>query len=166
MLFNTLTSYPKVLNKQNEGGKFEDGFSTDDYSKHTKRNETNKIDNVKDIQKNDKIFHCDTCEKSFHRKGNMIIHKRIHSGEKSFHCNICSRSFSTICKLKDHIRRIHENNEHLEKCDLCDKTFPNKWRLKVHKITHDDKRNYKCDSCDKVMQQKKDLTPHQSMTVG
>ena len=61
--------------------------------------------------------------------------------------------------LKGHISSIHEGGTH--KCDLCNKGFSSKDRLRRHVTTvHEKLKNYKCTYCETAYGQKGDLNRH------
>jgi uncharacterized Zn-finger protein len=45
------------------------------------------------------------CGKIFNEKGNLKIHKRIHSGYKPYNCKYCLKKFYSKGNLNDHERR-------------------------------------------------------------
>ena len=46
---------------------------------------------------------CSICEKSFTRKGNLVLHQSIHTREKPFNCDQCKNSFRNKSDLKRHV---------------------------------------------------------------
>jgi uncharacterized Zn-finger protein len=53
---------------------------------------------------------------------------------------------------------IHQENN--VQCDDCGKCFPNRQRLRVHKIVHSDVRDIKCPSCPSLFKDKRYLKQH------
>lgn len=50
-------------------------------------------------------------------------------------CDVCKNSFTKNSDLESHMKRVHQEAGKFE-CDLCDKKFILKWRLKKHIINH------------------------------
>ena len=52
-------------------------------------------------------FKCDFCQKSFHIKGNLKTHEKIHTQPKKFGCDICTKTFQQKGNLNAHHKRRH-----------------------------------------------------------
>ena len=78
---------------------------------------------------NERQFYCNLCESS--SKSHVErIHERI---RKLWYCEICNKEYATIRRMKEHVKRVHENfNAATFDCELC---------------------NYNCDLCDKNSQE-------------
>ena len=63
-----------------------------------------------------------------------IVFNAISIDKNTHDCEICNRTFRTKHKLKIH-SKSHLPKEQM-KCDSCDMTFPNKHQLKCHQKTH------------------------------
>ncbi|XP_058626775.1 gastrula zinc finger protein XlCGF49.1-like [Onychostoma macrolepis] len=77
-----------------------------------------------------KTFTCPRCVKTFTRKGNLLIHIRIHAGESPFSCFQCGKGFTQKGSLKRHLR-IHSGEKPFT-CLQCGKSFTETGSLKRH----------------------------------
>ena len=69
----------------------------------------------------------------------------VHEDEKLFKCESCEKSFSLKGNLNQHISFVHEDRERLFKCKFCDKNFHEKGNLNEHFATvHEGKKPFKC----------------------
>ncbi|XP_029639418.1 zinc finger protein 2 homolog [Octopus sinensis] len=94
---------------------------------------------------NDKLYHCDTCDKTFSERSQLICHICFHTGDGLYNCNICGKTFCARGKLNRH-KRIH-TGEKPYYCDICGKTFCGNSNLTSHKCVHTGKKAYHCDIC-------------------
>ena len=108
---------------------------------------------------------CNTCEKKFGDKFDLIKHKTVaHKKFKDFKCDICYREFSRKSDLSRHIGDVHEKlKARLKafKCHICSKEFS--WRSHLNKhitAVHEKLKNYKCDICNKEFGWKSHLNRH------
>ncbi|XP_077867752.1 uncharacterized protein LOC144357178 [Saccoglossus kowalevskii] len=54
-----------------------------------------------------------------------------------------------------------ENQKKMEcVCESCDATFDSYFKLKMHRLTHDDLKSFKCDVCDKSFAERQALAVH------
>lgn len=67
----------------------------------------------------------------------MKRHKVLVHGLKKFQCNVCATEFSQSERLKEHVKRIHEETKDYA-CQLCGKEFVSKPEMRKHVETvHD-----------------------------
>lgn len=74
-----------------------------------------------------------------------------------FQCDICERAFKEKSKMKAH-RQIHTNERNIV-CPVCNKTFKTAGCLRSHKRIHNPKIT-ECDHCGKTYTQKNELVKH------
>eukprot|EP01083_Nonionella_stella_P257914 882256_1 len=84
-----------------------------------------------------------------------------HKDTKPWKCSQCSDMFKTSCGLCCHIRS--HNKESWFQCDQCDKSFPRKGTLNVHKRIHSNsgEKPFQCDVCGKKCRNIKKYKQHQ-----
>ena len=69
------------------------------------------------VHLNYKRYRCETCEKLFASKKNLIEHSYLHSGAKPYQCDVCDLSFRHLSFLCLH-RRVHVNEGIVDMMDL------------------------------------------------
>ena len=68
-------------------------------------------DHIKTNHSQEKPYFCRTCDKTFKRKCERVIHERVHSGFKPYNCHFCSMKFTQSGALLKHTRRRHPHSE-------------------------------------------------------
>ena len=113
--------------------------------------------------KEEKVFYCDFCEKSFRSKYFLDKHSKSHCGEqnginendikkdindeewnnggKVCICEVCAKQFPNVSELRKHSYDVHQIEGFC--CKDCDSTFSNKSKLKYH-------RKHKCNKAVKT----------------
>ncbi|XP_061397840.1 zinc finger protein 709-like [Musca vetustissima] len=117
----------------------------------------------------DKEYECKTCDRNFLTKLAFVKHQEmIHGPTKlnRFECPDCERFFFTTKNLKNHIKMTHNTKRNGTAatdqdflCDICSKTFSNKYSLKMHIQRHTGDI-LKCSYCEKEFVTAKDLRIH------
>ena len=71
-----------------------------------------------------------------------------HNVEKEFQCYICNMTFSQKYKMKVHVKTLHEEKKPFN-CKICSAKFISNRNLKYHvSYVHEKKKPFKCDICD------------------
>ncbi len=135
---------------------------------------------------------CDICGKCFNNRNDIGRHKKKHSGKKPFKCDDCGRDFACKYSLKSHIKCIHEKNvdpkilscfscdiifytfTEFDKhnfevhqlnpsCDVCGKSFTDRYVMETHKKLHNKGKsrvNLSCELCQQVFYSYKNFDIH------
>ena len=135
-------------------------------------------------------FKCTSCKKSFNKKTILNSHfKNVHEGKKnelikitfensalavkrgrpkkeinsdSNQCAKCGKKFTNSGNKNKHVKLVHEKKEtNSYKCNLCDKAYNEKYKLKRHiESIHKGAKPFKCKLCGHSSKYKSDLKSH------
>lgn len=106
-------------------------------SAHLKTHQNNKnvkkssLNKHKRPQKNAICIKCDLCQELFYDKNNLIAHRC-----KSSTCTCCLKIFNNVSSLKRHYRYMHQKNNKLYDCDICNISFMCSNSLNEHRKNH------------------------------
>lgn len=113
---------------------------------------------LRNVLKSTVIFHCETCQKAFEKKSNLVRHvKTVHPG--LYHCTECSEQFAGPADLLRHMRQEHHELTSYN-CLDCGELFATKSELLCHRKAHKGRPSVYCDQCNQTFVYKKDLKIH------
>ena len=100
-----------------------------------------KCQNILDMDEKQVLFHnqtvhrkhfgCDICHRTFRKKDHGLVHMAEHNGERGFQCDKCGNDYKRAGDLKSHTNLCLDMDP--VKCDLCEKYFKGRLRLKLHR---------------------------------
>ncbi|XP_069461483.1 zinc finger protein 7-like isoform X3 [Ambystoma mexicanum] len=109
--------------------------------------------------------HCPVCGKQFREKDHLLKHQKIHT--------ICDYGTDAECvKISMNpvynrfTHRMLHSEEAMYKCDECEKSFSNSYKLRVHKRVHTGERPYRCKECEKCFIKNTHLKVHMRSHTG
>ena len=113
------------------------------------------MDGVKQEQKQEEIFKCEVCWKTFKTKVGLQKHIRLthENVVETFQCDQCDAKYNDKGVLLKHIKKAHVFST--TKCDKCDFVGNNINEIKAHRHTHrftklpDDR--YQCKECEEIL---------------
>jgi len=125
---------------------------------------------------------CNTCEKHFSRKDNLLQHLvEVHANNynKRYQCPICIKRFSRERNLKQHINNLHGEigelklkiDQELRKgyefaCDVCEKRFRTQNNLYQHKNQMHSTTFFQCPTCIRRFRHQSNLNRHLKNTCS
>uniref|UniRef100_UPI00358FF3F2 zinc finger protein 407 isoform X3 n=1 Tax=Myxine glutinosa TaxID=7769 RepID=UPI00358FF3F2 len=116
-------------------------------------------------------YYCSVCGNGFIMKKHMLKHMLKKHGlgtkkERCFSCDICSRSFAEKWALRGH-RRLHLGHKPFP-CTWpqCHYSFLSRYALRNHMNTHTGEKKYLCDQCGFAGGTRHALTKHRRQHTG
>jgi len=116
---------------------------------------------MEDVHSTEK-YPCDQCDVIFKALRYLEVHKKeVHAKTCKTHiCHICGKGpFTRKIILKDHIRRIHNEEKNIS-CNQCEKKFFSNMDLKSHMTSHSLTTYHDCQKCQKSFKRKDLLKRH------
>ena len=81
-----------------------------------------------------------------------------HKENGVFTCQHCEKTFTEYPQIRKHIRAFHAEKRF--PCTICDKSFTGKDKLKVHMVRHSEQKDFSCTECGKQFKRKDKLREH------
>ncbi|XP_031430467.1 zinc finger and BTB domain-containing protein 11 [Clupea harengus] len=134
---------------------------------------------------------CSECGMVFQRRYSLIMHTLKHEKSRGFKCGLCNKDFQYAASLRAHMARHRhqktqraslprpvtedtlEAEEGEEKpkprtkrefvCDICGKTLPKLYSLRIHMLNHTGVRPHACRVCGKTFAHKHSLKMHRAL---
>uniref|UniRef100_A0AAZ3QQS9 Zinc finger and BTB domain containing 11 n=1 Tax=Oncorhynchus tshawytscha TaxID=74940 RepID=A0AAZ3QQS9_ONCTS len=134
---------------------------------------------------------CSECGLSFHRRYALIMHTLKHEKTRGYKCTLCNKEFQYAASLRAHLaRHKHQKSQrptlvrvpqpHGEEgvegdgrtkgrtkrefvCDICGKTLPKLYSLRIHMLNHTGVRPHSCRVCGKTFAHKHSLKMHRAL---
>ena len=107
------------------------------------------------------LYKCSTCQRTFKRLNNLILHKKLHGDNKThakLRCEHCNKIFTKEAHLRLHTPRCQENMR-LQLCHVCGQFYSNK-TLNHHLNSHSDMNSYICETCKEILPNQTSLKIH------
>lgn len=87
------------------------------------------------------------CGKSFKTRQERKVHQKNHLSNLKFQCDICGKTFKSKNGIKFHILASHNKYQKKHECEKCEMKFLQFSNLKVHFLSHSNKKSFKCELC-------------------
>ncbi|XP_037033364.1 zinc finger protein 816-like [Bradysia coprophila] len=119
---------------------------------------------IYDTTKTDSL-QCHICSKVYSTKQSLKLHNQsVHMHLRPFKCELCQRSFADKYTLTTHTR-IHSGSRPYA-CPYCEKNFVQHSALTKHKRVHTKEKPFKCEICFKAFSDRSSLIPHRKLHTG
>jgi len=138
-----------------------------------------KLENLEDLRQHQKYHmklktaQCARCFKKFPHDATLLLHLQLHENQQQtdkkrqtlFICQTCGARLGSRNNLKNHIEEVHDKVRPF-KCQVCDKEFFAKAKLKRHETTHEKVRPHICELCGKAFKLREALGKHMMVHNG
>uniref|UniRef100_A0AAY4CTH3 Zinc finger and BTB domain-containing protein 11 n=1 Tax=Denticeps clupeoides TaxID=299321 RepID=A0AAY4CTH3_9TELE len=131
---------------------------------------------------------CNECGMVFQRRYALIMHTLKHEKARGFKCSLCNKEFQYATSLRAHLTRHkhqkaqraamarpsaedgHDGSGKMKVrakrefvCDICGKTLPKLYSLRIHMLNHTGVRPHACRVCGKTFAHKHSLKMHRAL---
>ncbi|XP_041862779.1 zinc finger and BTB domain-containing protein 11 [Melanotaenia boesemani] len=83
---------------------------------------------------------------------------------REFVCDICGKTLPKLYSLRIHM--LNHTGVRPHSCKVCGKTFAHKHSLKMHRALHDVTKQFQCEFCKKSFVSKRSMEEHTSLHTG
>lgn len=84
--------------------------------------------------------------------------------KREFVCDICGKTLPKLYSLRIHM--LNHTGVRPHSCKVCGKTFAHKHSLKMHRALHDVTKQFQCQFCKKSFVSKRSMEEHTSVHTG
>ncbi|KAK5931282.1 hypothetical protein CgunFtcFv8_027443 [Champsocephalus gunnari] len=84
--------------------------------------------------------------------------------KREFVCDICGKTLPKLYSLRIHM--LNHTGVRPHSCKVCGKTFAHKHSLKMHRTLHDVTKQFQCEFCMKSFVSKRSMEEHTSLHTG
>ncbi|XP_020487245.2 zinc finger and BTB domain-containing protein 11 [Labrus bergylta] len=84
--------------------------------------------------------------------------------KREFVCDICGKTLPKLYSLRIHM--LNHTGVRPHTCKVCGKTFAHKHSLKMHRALHDVTKQFQCQYCKKSFMSKRSMEEHTSVHTG
>ncbi|KAM9797587.1 zinc finger and BTB domain-containing protein 11 [Syngnathus typhle] len=84
--------------------------------------------------------------------------------KREFVCDICGKTLPKLYSLRIHM--LHHTGVRPHTCKVCGKSFAHKHSLKMHRVLHDVTKQFQCQYCHKSFVSKRSMEEHTSLHTG
>ncbi|KAM4628616.1 zinc finger and BTB domain-containing protein 11 [Polymixia lowei] len=84
--------------------------------------------------------------------------------KREFVCDICGKTLPKLYSLRIHM--LNHTGVRPHSCKVCGKTFAHKHSLKMHRALHDVSKQFQCEFCNKSFVSKRSMEEHTSLHTG
>ncbi|XP_064166285.1 zinc finger and BTB domain-containing protein 11 isoform X1 [Anguilla rostrata] len=131
---------------------------------------------------------CSECGVLFPRRYDLIMHTLKHEKTRGYKCSLCNKEFQYAASLRAHIARHKRQKTQRAAgtrasaededagdgkaksrtkrefvCDICGKTLPKLYSLRIHMLNHTGVRPHTCRVCGKAFAHKHSLKMHRAL---
>lgn len=109
-----------------------------------------------------KVYSCDQCDKVFQNQ--IYLKSHVSRNHNKQPCTMCGKMVARV-RMKRHMSMSH-TDDHLMpfNCQICQKGFPEKRKLKDHMNTHSGNKPYVCKYCGKGFSDRGNMRMHERTT--